>query len=42
MPHWDIIGRANPRKGDATLKRAPPRRKTATGMRQDVGVIERD
>jgi len=33
--YWDIIGRANPRKGDATLRRAPRRRKTATGMRQD-------
>jgi predicted RNA-binding Zn-ribbon protein involved in translation (DUF1610 family) len=33
--YWDIIGRANPRKGDATLRRAPRRRKTAAGMRQD-------
>ncbi len=33
--YWDIIGRANPRKGDATLRRAPSRRKTATGTRQD-------
>src|SRR5216684_933679 len=33
--YWDIIGRANPRKGDATLRRAPRRRKPATGMRQD-------
>src|SRR3984893_12273947 len=33
--YWDIIGRANPRKGDATLRRAPRRRKTATGMHQD-------
>ncbi len=33
--YWDIIGRANPRKGDATLRRAPRRRKTATGMCQD-------
>src|ERR1019366_3485211 len=33
--YWDIIGRANPRKGNATLRRATRRRKTATGMRQD-------
>ncbi len=33
--YWDIIGRANPRKGTATPRRAPRRRKTATGMRQD-------
>ena len=33
--YWDIIGRANPRKADATIRRAPRRRKTATGMRQD-------
>ena len=33
--YWDIIGRANPRNGNATLGRATRRRKTATGMRQD-------
>src|SRR5271163_1070944 len=33
--YWDIIGRANPRKGTATPRRAPRSRKTATGMRQD-------
>lgn len=33
--YWDIIGRVNPRKGDAVLRRAPRRRKTTTGMRQD-------
>ena len=33
--YWDIIGRANPRKGNLALRRAPRRRKTATGMRQD-------
>ena len=39
--YWDIIGRANPRKGAATPRRAPRSRKTATGMRQDgVGGAE--
>jgi predicted RNA-binding Zn-ribbon protein involved in translation (DUF1610 family) len=33
--YWDIVGRANPRKGTPALRRAPRRRKTATGMRQD-------
>ncbi len=33
--YWDIIGRANPRKGAITQRRAPRRRKTANGMRQD-------
>jgi hypothetical protein len=33
--YWDIIGRANPRKGNLALRRAPRSRKTATGMRQD-------
>jgi predicted RNA-binding Zn-ribbon protein involved in translation (DUF1610 family) len=33
--YWDVIGRANPRKGDVALRRASRRRKTATGMRQD-------
>jgi hypothetical protein len=31
----DIIGRDNPRKGVATVRRQPRRRKTATGTRQD-------
>ena len=35
MSYWDIAGRANPRKGDQTVRQAPRRRKTATGMRQD-------
>ena len=39
--YWDIIGRANPRKGTATPRRAPRSRKTATGMRQDgTGGVE--
>ena len=33
--YWDITARANPRKGTATLRRMPRRRKTATGMRRD-------
>ncbi len=33
--YWDVIGHANPRKGVVVLRRAPRRRKTATGMRQD-------
>jgi len=33
--YWDIIGRANPRKGTPALRRAPRRRKTASGMRPD-------
>lgn len=33
--YWDIIGHANPRKGNLPLRRAPRRRRTATGMRQD-------
>jgi len=33
--YWDIIDRANPRKGTPTLRRTPRRRKTALGMRQD-------
>jgi hypothetical protein len=32
---WDIVGHDNPRKGSATVRRNPRRRKTATGMRQD-------
>jgi len=35
LGYWDIIGKANPRKGKATPRRAPRRRKTAAGMRQD-------
>ena len=33
--YWDVIRRANPRKHDVPLRRAPRRRKTAAGMRQD-------
>jgi len=33
--YWDIVKRDNPRKGVQTARRAPRRRKTATGMRQD-------
>ncbi len=33
--YWGIVGRTNPRKGNPALRRAPRRRKTATGMRQD-------
>ncbi len=33
--YWDVIRRANPRKRDVPLRRAPRRRKTAAGMRQD-------
>ena len=33
--YWDIVGRANPRKGEATTRRAPRHRKTAVGMRRD-------
>jgi predicted RNA-binding Zn-ribbon protein involved in translation (DUF1610 family) len=33
--YWDIIDRTNPRKGKLALRRAPRRRKTAAGMRQD-------
>jgi predicted RNA-binding Zn-ribbon protein involved in translation (DUF1610 family) len=36
--YWDIVGRANPRKGAATLRRTGRRRKTATGMRRDGSV----
>jgi hypothetical protein len=32
---WDIVGRGNPRKGAPTVRRAPRRRRTATGMRAD-------
>jgi len=34
--YWEIIGRDNPRKGAATIRRQPRRRKTATGTRQDA------
>jgi predicted RNA-binding Zn-ribbon protein involved in translation (DUF1610 family)/transposase-like protein len=34
--YWDVIGRANPRKGGVALRRASRRRKTATGMREDA------
>jgi|SRR5208282_5117844 len=33
--YWDIIGRDNPRKGGATVRRQPRRRKTADGIRPD-------
>ncbi len=33
--YWDIIKQDNPRKGVRTNRRAPRRRKTASGMRQD-------
>src|SRR5208337_5475787 len=33
--YWEIVKRDNPRKGVQTARRAPRRRKTATGMRQD-------
>lgn len=36
--YWDIVGRANPRKGSATLRHTPRRRKAATGMRRDGSV----
>ena len=36
--YWDVIGRANPRKGNVALRRVPRRRKTAIGMRQDGSV----
>lgn len=39
--YWNVIGRANPRKGDVVLRRAPRRRKTATGPRQDGSAVAR-
>ncbi len=33
--HWDIVNQVNPRKGARTIRLAPRRRKTATGIRQD-------
>jgi len=33
--YWDIVKRDNPCKGAETLGRAPRRRETAAGMRQD-------
>jgi predicted RNA-binding Zn-ribbon protein involved in translation (DUF1610 family) len=33
--YWDIVGRANPRKGEATARRTPRHRKTAVGMLRD-------
>jgi hypothetical protein len=33
--YWDITGHANPRKGEKVVRRAPRRRKTVAGMRQD-------
>ena len=38
--YWDIVGRANPRKRDATPRRVPRHRKTAAGMRQDGAQTE--
>jgi len=35
VSYWDIAGRENPRKGAATVRTSPRRRKTAAGMRQD-------
>ena len=40
--YWDIIGRDNPRKGLATVRRQPRRRKTATGTRQDASSLDID
>ena len=39
--YWNVIGRANPRKGDVVLRRAPRRRKTASGSRQDGSAVAR-
>ena len=33
--YWDIVNQVNPRKGARTIRLAPRRRKTETGMRQD-------
>src|SRR5580658_617830 len=33
--YWDIVNQVNPRKGARTIRLAPRRRKTASGMRQD-------
>src|SRR5271166_5631341 len=33
--YWDVVARTKPRKGYVALRRAPRRRKTAIGMRQD-------
>jgi transposase-like protein len=33
--YWDIVGRANPRKGEVTLRKSSRLRKTATGMKPD-------
>jgi predicted RNA-binding Zn-ribbon protein involved in translation (DUF1610 family)/transposase-like protein len=33
--YWNIIERTNPRKGSTVVRRAPRRRKTESGMRQD-------
>jgi predicted RNA-binding Zn-ribbon protein involved in translation (DUF1610 family) len=35
VSYWNIAGRENPRKGAAAVRKAPRRRKTAAGMRQD-------
>src|ERR1035437_568804 len=39
--YWNVIGRAYPRKGDVVLRRAPRRRKTASGSRQDGSAVAR-
>jgi predicted RNA-binding Zn-ribbon protein involved in translation (DUF1610 family)/transposase-like protein len=40
--YWEIIGRDNPRKGVATVRRQPRRRKTATGIRQDTSNLSQN
>ena len=40
--YWQIVGRDNPRKGVATLRRQPRRRKTATGTRQDSSSLSQN
>jgi len=35
VSYWDLAGRENPRKGAASVRKTPRRRKTAAGMRQD-------
>jgi predicted RNA-binding Zn-ribbon protein involved in translation (DUF1610 family)/transposase-like protein len=40
--YWEIIGRDNPRRGVATVRRQPRRRKTATGIRQDTSNLSQN
>ena len=40
--YWYIIGRDNPRKGVATVRRQPRRRRTAAGTRQDGSSLDID